>query len=254
MIPFIWSTGRLSTSPLVVLSFYGKPGYGYRPGTVFAPGAVQGVPMVKVLIADDHPIVRTGLKQIIAEEPEIQIVGEAANSGEVIDCLWKHECDLVLLDIGMPGRSGIEIIGEIKDIRPGVAVLILSIYPEEQYAIRALRAGASGYLTKASAPVELIQAIFKVSGGGKYVSQNLAEILASEIDQHSSKKPHQLLSDREYQVMLLLASGKTVTEAARELNLSVKTISTYRASILEKMSMKNNAQLTFYAVENDLIK
>lgn len=210
--------------------------------------------MVKVLIADDHPIVRTGLRQILAEEPGIEIVGEAGNSGDVLEFLWKHECDLVLLDIGMPGRSGIEIIGEIKGIRTSVAVLILSIYPEEQYAIRALRAGASGYLTKASAPVELIQAIFKVSKGGKYVSQNLAEILAAEIDRHSSKKPHQLLSDREYQVMLLLASGKTVTEAARELNLSVKTISTYRASILEKMSMKNNAQLTFYAVENDLIK
>jgi two-component system, NarL family, invasion response regulator UvrY len=210
--------------------------------------------MVKVLIVDDHPIVRTGLKQILAEEPGILIVGEAANSGEVLDFLWRNECDLVLLDIGMPGRSGIEIIGEIKAIRAGIAVLILSIYPEEQYAIRALRAGASGYLTKASAPVELIQAVFKVSKGGKYVSQNLAEILATEIDQHSSKKPHQHLSDREYQVMLLLASGKTVTEAARELRLSVKTISTYRASILEKMSMKNNAQLTFYAVENDLIK
>ncbi len=210
--------------------------------------------MVKVLIADDHPIVRTGLRQILAEEPGIEIVGEAGNSGEVLEFLWKNECDLVLLDIGMPGRSGIEIIGEIKGIRVSVAVLILSIYPEEQYAIRALRAGASGYLTKASAPVELIQAIFKVSKGGRYVSQNLAEILASEIDRHSSKKPHQLLSDREYQVMLLLASGKTVTETARELNLSVKTISTYRASILEKMNMKNNAQLTFYAVENDLIK
>ncbi len=210
--------------------------------------------MVKVLIADDHPIVRTGLRQILAEEPGIEIVGEAGNSGEVLEFLWKNECDLVLLDIGMPGRSGIEIIGEIKGIRVSVAVLILSIYPEEQYAIRALRAGASGYLTKASAPVELIQAIFKVSKGGRYVSQNLAEILASEIDRHSSKKPHQLLSDREYQVMLLLASGKTVTETARELNLSVKTISTYRSSILEKMNMKNNAQLTFYAVENDLIK
>jgi DNA-binding NarL/FixJ family response regulator len=231
----------------------------YGKGKVSLPEAAcggegQGVCMVKVLIADDHPIVRTGLKQILAEEPGIQIVGEAANSGEVLDFLWKHECDLVLLDIGMPGRSGIEIIGEVKGIRANISVLILSIYPEEQYAIRALRAGASGYLTKASAPVELIQAVFKVSNGGKYVSQNLAEILASEIDEHSSKKPHQHLSDREYQVMLLLASGKTVTEAAKELHLSVKTISTYRASILEKMSMKNNAQLTFYAVENDLIK
>lgn len=210
--------------------------------------------MIRVLIADDHPIVRTGLKQIIAEEPDIEVVGEASNSGEVIDSLWKHGCDLVLLDIGMPGRSGLEIISEIKQIRPNVGVLILSIYPEEQYAVRALRAGASGYLTKASAPIELIHAIHRVSKGGRYVSQNLAEILASEIDKHSTKQPHERLSDREYQVMLMLASGRTVTEVAQELHLSVKTISTYRANVLEKMSMKNNAQLTFYAVENNLIK
>lgn len=210
--------------------------------------------MIKVLIADDHPIVRTGLKQIIAEEPDIEVVAEASNSGEVLDYLWKGGCDLVLLDIGMPGRSGLEIISEIKQIKPNITVLILSIYPEEQYAVRALRAGASGYLTKASAPIELIQAIHRVSKGGRYVSQNLAEILASEIDKHSTKQPHERLSDREYQVMLMLASGRTVTEVAQELHLSVKTISTYRANVLEKMSMKNNAQLTFYAVENNLIK
>jgi DNA-binding NarL/FixJ family response regulator len=210
--------------------------------------------MVRVLIADDHPIVRTGLKQILAEEPDIEVVGEAENGPEVIEFLWKHECDLVLLDIGMPGRSGLEVTSEIKQIRPNVGILILSIYPEEQYAVRALRAGASGYLTKASAPVELIKAIHRVSAGGRYISQTLAEILASEIDKHSSKQPHEKLSDREYQVMLLLASGKTVTEVARSLNLSVKTISTYRSNILEKMNMRNNAQLTFYAVENALIK
>ena len=159
-----------------------------------------------------------------------------------------------MLDSGMPGRSGLEVTSEIKQIKPNVRILILSIYPEEQYAVRALRAGASGYLTKASAPVELIQAIHRVSRGGRYVSQTLAEILASEIDRHSAKQPHEKLSDREYQVMLLLASGKTVTEVAQNLNLSVKTISTYRSNILEKMNMKNNAQLTFYAVENNLIK
>ncbi len=210
--------------------------------------------MVRILIADDHPIVRTGLKQILADDPGIHLAGEATNSSEVIDFLWKHDCDLVLLDIGMPGRSGLEIIGEIKQIKPNIGVLILSIYPEEQYAVRALRAGASGYLTKSSAPIELILAIHKVSKGGKYVSQNLAEILASEIDRHNSKQIHEKLSDREYQVMLMLASGKTVTEVADDLCLSVKTISTYRANILEKMSMKNNAQLTFYAVEKNLIK
>lgn len=210
--------------------------------------------VVRILIADDHPIVRTGLKQILAEDPDIRLVGEASNSGEVIDFLWKHECDFVLLDIGMPGRSGLEVISEIKQIKPNICVLILSIYPEEQYAVRALRAGASGYLTKASAPIELIRAIHKVSRGGKYISQNLAEILASEIDKHSTKQLHEKLSDREYEVMLMLASGKTVTEVAGNLCLSVKTISTYRANILEKMSMRNNAQLTFYAVEKNLIK
>ncbi len=210
--------------------------------------------MVKILIADDHPIVRTGLKQILADDPDVHLAGEAGNSGEVIDFLWKHEVDLVLLDIGMPGRSGLEVISDIKQINPNIWVLILSIYPEEQYAVRALRAGASGYLTKASAPIELIRAIHKVSKGGKYISQNLAEILASEIDRHSLKQLHEKLSDREYQVMLMLASGKTVTEVANNLCLSVKTISTYRANILEKMSMRNNAQLTFYAVEKNLIK
>ena len=210
--------------------------------------------MVKVLIADDHPIVRTGLKQILADDPDIEVVGEAENGGEVIEFLWKNACDMVLLDIGMPGRSGLEVTSEIKQIKPNVGVLILSIYPEEQYAVRALRAGASGYLTKASAPIELIQAIHRVARGGRYVSQTLAEILASEIDRHSEKQPHEKLSDREYQVMLLLASGKTVTEVGQSLNLSVKTISTYRTNILTKMNMKNNAQLTFYAVENGLIK
>jgi DNA-binding NarL/FixJ family response regulator len=210
--------------------------------------------MVRVLIADDHPIVRTGLKQILADDPDIEVIGEAENGGEVIELLWKNECDMVLLDIGMPGRSGLEVTSEIKQIKPNVGVLILSIYPEDQYAVRALRAGASGYLTKASAPIELIQAIHRVSHGGRYVSQTLAEILACEIDRHSEKQPHEKLSDREYQVMLLLASGKTVTEVGQSLNLSVKTISTYRSNILAKMNMKNNAQLTFYAVENSLIK
>ncbi|MCE5274371.1 MAG: response regulator transcription factor [Syntrophaceae bacterium] len=210
--------------------------------------------MPKVLIADDHPILRTGLKQIITAESDIEVVGEAANGMEVLDFLRKHPCDLVLLDISMPKRGGLDVIDEIKQIQPNIGILILSIYPEEQYAIRALRAGASGYLTKASAPNELINAIHKVLSGGKYISLSLAEILASEIDRYSSQQPHKHLSDREYQVMCMLAAGKTVTEVANELNLSVKTISTYRARILEKMNMKNNAQLTFYAVENHLIE
>ena len=209
--------------------------------------------MPKVLIADDHPIVRTGLKQIIADEPDINIVGEVSNGAEVLEFLMKIPCDLVLLDLSMPKRSGLDVISEIKQIDSNIAILVLSIYPEEQYAVRALRAGAAGYLTKASAPNELIKAMRKVLSGGKYISISLAEILASEIDQHTPQQPHERLSDREHQVMLMLAAGKTVTEVAQELNLSVKTISTYRARILEKMNMRNNAQLTFYAVEKHLI-
>jgi two-component system invasion response regulator UvrY len=207
----------------------------------------------KILIADDHPVVRSGLKQIIAGEPDIEIVGEATNGNEVIEFIKQNPCDLVLLDIAMPERSGLDIISEIRQLSPDTKILILSIYPEDHYAVRALRAGALGYLTKAGAPQELLGAIRKILSGGRYISPSLAELLATEIDRRASHAPHEQLSDREYQVMLMLASGKTVTEAAHELNLSVKTISTYRSRILEKMNMKNNAQLTFYAMENHLL-
>lgn len=209
--------------------------------------------MPKVLIADDHPVVRTGLRQIIADEPDIEIVGEASNGNEVIEFIKQNPCDMVLLDIAMPERSGLDIISEVRQLSPETRILILSIYPEDQYAVRALRAGASGYLTKSGAPQELLVAIHKILAGGRYISPSLAEILATEIDRRSTRHPHEQLSDREYQVMLMLASGKTVTEAAHELELSVKTISTYRSRILDKMNMKNNAQLTFYAMENHLL-
>jgi DNA-binding NarL/FixJ family response regulator len=160
---------------------------------------------------------------------------------------------VVLLDISMPGRSGLEILEEIKAQRPKLAVLILSMHPEEQYAVRALRAGASGYLTKASAPQELIGAIRKVASGGKYVTASLAEKLADELEVNTGKLPHERLSDREHQVMLMLAGGKSVSDIASELCLSVKTISTYRTRIMEKMGMKKNAELTLYAVHNKLI-
>ena len=161
--------------------------------------------------------------------------------------------DVILLDITMPGRDGVDILRQLKSERPGLPVLILSIHPEEQYAVRALRAGASGYLTKESAPDELVAAIRKVSMGGKYVSSSLAEKLASDLKNNSAQLPHQSLSDREYQVMCMIASGKTVTEIAEELSLSVKTISTYRSRILEKMKMKSNAELTSYAIRNRLV-
>ncbi len=208
---------------------------------------------IKILIADDHPIVRAGFKQVIADTPDMLVADEAGNGQEVLNLIGKKDYDLVLLDISMPGRSGLEILKDLKSEKPKLPVLILSIYPEEQYAVRALRAGASGYMTKASAANELIAAIRKISAGGKYISASLAEKLAFYLDGDAIRPLHETLSDREYQVMLMIASGKTVTEIADELCLSVKTISTYRTHILEKMKMKNNAEITLYAVQNKLV-
>jgi DNA-binding NarL/FixJ family response regulator len=208
---------------------------------------------IRILIADDHPIVRAGFKQILSETPDMQVTDEAGNGQETMACVRKKKLDVVLLDISMPGRSGLEVLKELKDEKPKLPVLILSMYPEEQYAIRALRAGASGYLTKASAPNELISAIRKVAEGGKYVSATLGERLTEFLGTDMTRPLHELLSDREYQVMLMIASGRTVSSIAEELCLSVKTISTYRTHILEKMRMKNNAEITFYAVRNGLV-
>jgi two-component system invasion response regulator UvrY len=208
---------------------------------------------IKILIADDHPIVRAGFKQVISDMPDMLVADEAGNGQEALAYIRKKDYDLVLLDISMPGRSGLEVLKDLKSEKPKLPVLILSIYPEEQYAIRALRAGASGYMTKDSAPNELIAAIRKISEGGKYISASLAEKLTYYLDGDASRPPQEALSDREYQVMLMIASGKTVTQIADELCLSVKTISTYRAHILEKMKMKNNAEITLYAVQNKLV-
>jgi two-component system invasion response regulator UvrY len=207
---------------------------------------------IRILIADDHPIVREGYKKILMSQPDMDVTGEAGNGQEVLDLIQKKDFDLILLDISMPGRSGLEILKELKSQKPHLPVMILSIYPEEQYAVRAFRDGASGYLTKASTPKELIAAIRKVSQGGRYVTEALAEKLTyflGDVD----KAPHEKLSDREYQVMLLIASGKTVTQAAEELCLSVKTISTYRRHILEKMQFSTNAEITMYAIQNKLL-
>jgi two-component system invasion response regulator UvrY len=208
---------------------------------------------IEILIADDHPIVREGFKQVISETDDMIVADEASNGQEVMALVRKREYDLILLDISMPGRSGLEVLKELKSEYQKLPVLILSIYPEEQYAVRAFRAGASGYLTKASAPNELISAIRKIVHGGRYVSESLAEKLTYYLDEDVSKPLHDLLSDREYQVMLMLGSGKTVKEVAEILFLSVKTISTYRSHILEKMKMKNNAEITLYVVKNKLI-
>ncbi|MDP8247339.1 MAG: response regulator transcription factor [Candidatus Tritonobacter lacicola] len=209
--------------------------------------------MIKILIADDHIIVRRGLKQIVAEFSDMVVTDEASNFQEVLDKVDKKDFDVVVLDITLPGRSGMDVLKQIKSQDPKLPVLVLSMHPEEQYAVRALRAGASGYLTKESAPDELIAAIRKVATGGKYISPSLAEKLAFELDTGTAKSPHEALSDREYQVLCMIASGKTVKEIAEELILSVKTISTYKARILEKMRMKSNAELTHYAIKNRLV-
>jgi DNA-binding NarL/FixJ family response regulator len=210
--------------------------------------------MIRILVVDDHAIVREGLKQILSDVEDMSVLAEAANGQEALDKIRRATFDVILMDISMPGRSGLEILKDIKGEHPKLPVLILSMHPEEQYAIRALRAGAAGYMNKAGAPDELIGAIRKVSAGRKYVSPSVAEKLAFELGTDSEKLPHEQLSDREYQVMLMLASGRTVSEIADELCLSVKTISTYRARIMEKMNLKKNAELTLYAVQNHLLQ
>ncbi|HZS12364.1 MAG TPA: response regulator transcription factor [Nitrospirales bacterium] len=208
--------------------------------------------IVKVLVADDHAVVREGLKQIISETSDIVVAGEARTGQEVLDMVRSVDLDLVLLDIAMPGRSGLDTLTHIKRERPSLPVLILSIHPEDQYAVRVLKAGASGYLTKDSAPDQLVAAIRKVMTGGKFISTTLAERLAFELGVETDKPMHELLSDREYEVLCMIAMGKTVKEIADKLSLSVKTISTYRARVLEKMRMKNNAELTHYVIREGL--
>ncbi len=210
--------------------------------------------MLKLLVADDHAIVRKGIEQIIAaSSTDIVVAAEASNGQEALERASKNEYDLVLLDIAMPGRDGLETLKELKHRCPKLPVLMLSMYPEEQYAVRALRSGASGYLTKESAAEELITAIRKISSGGKYVSTSLAEKLASKLEEDTDRPPHELLSDREYQIMCMLASGRAQKEIADQLSLSIKTISTYRARLLVKMRMKSNADITRYALENKLV-
>ena len=209
--------------------------------------------MIKILVVDDHVVVREGIKQILAGQEDIVVADEAGDGPETLGKIAKQDFDLILLDISMPGASGFEVLKEIKTRQPRLPVLILSMHPEGQYAMRMLRSGASGYLTKSSAPDELISAIRKVSRGGKYVTISLAEILAFDLDTAADKPCHEMLSNREYQVMLMLASGKQVSEIAEALCLSTKTISTYRGRVMEKMNMKKNAELTLYAVKHDLI-
>ncbi len=209
--------------------------------------------MIKILIADDHTIFREGLKHILAEYPDVTVTDEASNGREVLDKIWNNDYDMVLLDISMPGMTGLEALKQLKNEKPKLPVLVLSMHPEEQYAVRALRAGASGYLTKESAPDELMTAIRKISQGRKYITSSLAERLAFEVEADSEKPLHDILSDREYQVLRMIAEGKTVKHIAEELSLSMKTVSTYRTRIMEKMKMTTNAELMHYAMKHHIL-
>src|ERR1043165_1743659 len=208
---------------------------------------------MKILIADDHAVVRHGLKQILADDFKRADFGEASTGQEALSKIWKEHWDVVVLDITMPGRGGLDVLKEIKKSCPKLPVLVLSMHPEDQFAVRVLKAGASGYMTKESAPEELVGAIKKVVGGGRHISTSLAELMAAYISIDTRRPPHELLSNREFQVMRLIASGKTVSAIARELSLSVRTVSTYRTRILEKTGMKTNAELTHYAIQNSLV-
>jgi two-component system invasion response regulator UvrY len=208
--------------------------------------------MIKVLIVDDHPVVRRGLKQIIEDEPDMEVAGEAINAGECFSLVRKTDCTFVVLDITLPDRNGFDVLKQLKCEHPNLPVLILSVQPEDQYGLRFIKAGASGYLMKEGAPEELVKAIRKVNAGGKYISESLAEKMASHLDA-LDKPPHENLSDREFQILCMIAQGKSLKSIAGELCVGEKTVSTYRSRIMAKMKMCTNSDLTRYALENHLI-
>lgn len=208
---------------------------------------------MRILITEDHAVVRQGLRLILADHFKKAVFGEARNATEALARVWKEKWDVVVLDITMPGRSGLEVLKEIRRSRPKLPVLILSMHPEDQFAVRLFKAGAAGYLTKESAGEELVGAIKKVVGGGRYISPSMAERMASYLTVDVQKAPHERLSDREFLILRMIASGKPVSQIAKELSLSISTVSTYRARVLQKMDMKNNAELTYYALQKELV-
>ncbi|MBI3578128.1 MAG: response regulator transcription factor [Ignavibacteriales bacterium] len=209
--------------------------------------------MIRILICVDLAVVRQGLKKFLSEHSDMAVLGEAENGNDVLAQIRQKKWDIVILDMTMPGKSGFDVLKDIRAERPTLPVLILSMLPEEQFAKRSIKAGASGYLTKGSAPEELVRAIRKIYGGGKYISPTLAEQLAGDLNIQTEKPAHEVLSDREFQVLLKLAEGKPITAIAAELSLSAKTITTYRSRILQKMSMRSNAELTRYVIEHHLV-
>lgn len=210
--------------------------------------------MIRILVADDHGVVRKGLTQIVADGPEMKVVGEAASGQEALKIVRSQTFDVVILDISMPGRSGLDILPELKAENPSLKIIVLSMHPEEQYAIRSLRDGASAYLTKGCPPEELISAIQAVASGKRYITPSIADRLAVYIEDGSRQLPHEKLSDQELRVLVLIGSGKQVTEIGRELNLSAKTVSTYRSRILAKMGMETTAQLIRYSIQHNLVE
>ena len=208
---------------------------------------------MRILIADDHTVFREGLKRILAEAADIAEIGEASDAQQLLERVAEKRWDVVLLDISMPRKSGLEVLKEIKQIHPRLAVLLLSMHPERQFAVRVIKAGAAGYLTKGSAAGEVVKAIRRVYRDGKYISDSVAEHLAMAVGQKSDRPLHESLSDREFEVLRMIGAGKTVGEIAEDLSLSVKTVSTYRTHLLEKMNLKNNAELMLYVITNRLL-
>jgi two-component system invasion response regulator UvrY len=209
--------------------------------------------MTRALIVDDHTITRAGLKRILSDTSQSILVGEAANGAEAMDLVMSEEWDIVMLDISLPDRSGLEVLKAIKKARPALPVLVLSMYPVDQYALRVLRAGGAGYLTKESAPDQLLEAVRRITSGMRYITPEVAECIAQDWNRNPVQSVHETLSDREFEVMRLIASGKSVGDIAKDLSLSVKTVSTYRTRVLQKLHLRHNAELTHYAVINNLI-
>lgn len=208
---------------------------------------------LKILIADDHAVVRRGVRQLLLESVRPEVVEEAESAAEALRKAGERDWDIVILDVSLPGRTGLDVLAEIKRTKPGLPVLMLSMHPEDQYAVRALRMGAAGYLTKDQAPEEIARAVRRIISGGRYVSPSLAEKLAFALGPAGDQAPHEALSEREFEVFRLIASGRSVSEIGRDIHLSVKTVSTYRARVLEKMGLATNADLTRYAIKAGLV-